>query len=107
MKILFDSNRDRIDFSSESSLFRRFGKAHALKIERIMTYFRNADTLTDVAKIRSLRLHHLVGEYRHNFTVDVDGIWRLIFWGLDSSGQFTLVKHQAVAVRIRKVVDYH
>ena len=98
-------------FNDEKKLKATYGDVRANLVMRRMAVLKNSRTLTHVPTDRPLWRHQLIGNRKEQFTVDLDGSYRLFFevnhdpiprkedGGIDTD--------KVSAIRILEIADHH
>ncbi|WP_430534481.1 type II toxin-antitoxin system RelE/ParE family toxin [Listeria rocourtiae] len=94
--------------SDERLLRKEYGKDIGDSLRLRVSEFKAAETLEDISHLKPQRLHQLKGnKYKDCYAVDLTKNFRCIFEAYDSDEERTLVKSEAVAIKIMEVGDYH
>jgi toxin HigB-1 len=79
MRVTFTSGRLAKDCSSDSLRQRRFGAERARKIKLRLDQMRAAASVAELMTLPGTRCHQLRADRDEQFSVDLDGPYRLIF----------------------------
>lgn len=107
MEIQTETKKLQKQLENDSKLVKAFGSQVAKKIMQRITELRAAENLSAISHLPPPRLHQLTGDYKDYFAVDVSSNMRMVFRGLDASGEFCVDKDAIISIRIKEVTDYH
>ncbi len=79
MRVTFTNGRMAKDCSSDSQRRRRFGAERARKIQLRLDQMRAAASIAELMTLPGARCHQLTANRDEQFSVDLDGPYRLIF----------------------------
>lgn len=79
MQVSFVSAKLQRDCSSDRARQRRFGAERAKKIRLRLSQMQAARTIAELMRLPGARCHQLRGDRDEQFSVDLDGPYRLIF----------------------------
>jgi proteic killer suppression protein len=79
MRVSFTSGRLAKDCSSDSQRQRRFGTERARKIKLRLDQMQAAASIAELMSLPGARCHQLKADRDEQFSVDLDGPYRLIF----------------------------
>ncbi len=111
MDINFKNRKLEKTFNSEEKLKANYGDVRANLVMKRMAVLKHSPTLTQVPTDRPPRRHQLKGNRKAQFTVDLDGPYRLYFaadhdpvprkedGGIDTD--------RVSAIRILEIADHH
>lgn len=95
-KILSDSRKLKKTYSELSR-----------KIMVRLNEFANADNLSQIPSDPPPRRHTLQGDREGQFAVDINGNYRIVFEGYDTTDQLSTVPSDIVSIQILSIEDYH
>ena len=79
MRVSFDNARLQRDCSSNKDRQRRFGAERARKLRLRLSQMQAAASIAELMTLPGARCHQLRGDRDEQFSVDLDGPYRLIF----------------------------
>lgn len=108
MEYGFANDRLRGDCDDDKARRRKYGPDRAKKIAQRLAQLRTAETAADL-KLMSGRFHALSGDRSGQFSLDLDGPYRMIMepdkYDPDADGEIDLAAITGMV--IVEIVDYH
>lgn len=107
MDITYISRKLEKIFNSDKELSREYGAARAHKIKLRMAVLHEAKNLQMVPTTKPERRHKLSGDRDGQWSVDLDGNWRLCFKPMTDQKLNEVPLNEFTAIRILDVCDPH
>ncbi len=104
MEISFREKKLKKICEDERKLIREFNLDQSEKISQRLGELSSAETLFDISKLPSARLHLLLGDFKGCFSVDIKHPYRIILKSLN--GDVNDIKTIS-KIMIEKIMDYH